>query len=127
MPVAFVKNGVTFRALGGYMRKFMQFPPRNLRFRSLLILAGALMLLAAFAPRANADLIAYYNFEGTDTPGFPVNLDSHPPAFFSSGNTLIVTFNPNSLSEFNPGLPENRWPTDPDKELGLKVRINVLS
>jgi len=99
------------------MRKFMQFPPRNLRFRSLLILAGALMLLAAFAPRANADLIAYYNFEGTDTPGFPVNLDSHPPAFFSSGNTLIVSFNTNSLLQVNPGLPQNLAPGDPAPNL----------
>ena len=32
------------------MRKFMRFPPRNLPFRLLLILAGALLLLAAFAP-----------------------------------------------------------------------------
>ena len=52
-----------------------------------------MLLLAAFAPCANADLIAYYNFEGPDTPTFPVNLDSHPPAFFSSGNTMTLTFN----------------------------------
>ena len=45
-----VTNGVILRALGGYMRKFMRFPPRSLRFRLLLILAGALMLLAALAP-----------------------------------------------------------------------------
>jgi hypothetical protein len=99
------------------MRKFKRFPPRGLRFRSTLILTGALMFLAAFAPRAKADLIAYYNFEGPDTPGFPVNLDSHAPAFFSSGNTLTLTFNTNSLLEVNPGLPQNRWPTDPDPNL----------
>jgi len=99
------------------MRKFKRFPPRSLRFRLLLILTGALIPLAAFAPRANADLIAYYNFEGTPTPGFPVNLDSHAPAFFSSDNTLTLTFNTNSLSAVTPGLPENRWPTDPDPNL----------
>ena len=99
------------------MRKFKRFPPRSLRFRSLLILSGALMLLAAFAPRANADLIAYYNFEGTPTPGFPVNLDSHAPAFFSSGNTLTLSFNAGALEAVTPGLPENRWPTDPDPNL----------
>ena len=99
------------------MRKFKRFPPRTLRFRSLLILASALLLLAAFAQRANADLIAYYNFEGPDTPGFPVNLDSHAPAFFSSDNTMTLSFNTNALSEVNPGLPENRWPTDPDPNL----------
>ena len=99
------------------MRKFKRFPPRALRFRSLLLLTGALMLLAAFAPRANADLIAYYNFEGTPTPGFPVNLDSHAPAFFSSGNTLTLSFNAGALEAVTPGLPENRWPTDPDPNL----------
>jgi hypothetical protein len=94
------------------MRKFET--PR--RFRLLLIL-GALMLLSVFASSAKADLIAYYNFEGTDTPGFPVNLDSHPPAFFSSDNTLIVSFNPNSLVQVSPGLPQNIWPTDPAPNL----------
>ena len=117
MPAGIVTRGLNLRVFGGYMRKFKRFPPRSLRFRSLLILTGALMLLAAFAPCAKADLIAYYNFEGPDTPGFPVNLDSQPPAFFSSDNTLILTFNTNALSEVNPGLPENRWPTDPAPNL----------
>jgi|SRR5882724_25588 len=99
------------------MRKSKKCRSRNLTFRLLLVVAGALLLLAAFSPRANADLIAYYNFEGPDTPGFPVNLDSHAPAFFSSGNTLTVTFNSGELEEVNPGLPENRWPTDPDPNL----------
>ena len=50
------------------------------------------MLLAAFAPRADADLIAYYNFEGPDTPPWPVNTESKPPAvFFTSDNELIIT------------------------------------
>jgi hypothetical protein len=117
MPPGIVTRGVILRALGGYMRKFNQFPPRSLRFRSLLILTGALMLLAVLTPRVSADLIAYYNFEGPDTPGFPVNIESHAPAFFSSGNELTVTYNPNALEEVNPGLPENRWPTDPDPNL----------
>ena len=45
------------------MRKFKTCRPRTLPFRLLLIVAGALLLMAAFAPRANADVIAYYNFE----------------------------------------------------------------
>ena len=98
------------------MRKFKICRPRNLTFRLLLVVAGALLLLAAFSPRANADLIAYYNFEGPDTPGFPVNLDSHAPAFFSSGNTLTLTYTAGELEEAD-GLPENRWPTDPDPNL----------
>jgi len=74
------------------MRKFKRFPLRGLRFRSLLILTGALLLVAAFASSANADLIAYYNFEGAATSPYPVNLDSHPPAvFFSSDNTLSLS------------------------------------
>jgi hypothetical protein len=100
------------------MRKFKTRRLRALPFRSLLILAGALMLLAAFAPKANATLIAYYNFEGTDTPGFPVNLDSHPPAVaFPSGNTMILSFNTNSLVQVNPGLPQNLAPGDPAPNL----------
>ena len=99
------------------MRKFYRFRTGGLRFRSLLILAGAVTLLAAVTPRVNADLIAYYNFEGPDTPGFPVNLDSHPPAFFSSGNTLLVSFNTNSLVQVNPGLPQNLVPGDPAPNL----------
>jgi hypothetical protein len=98
------------------MRKFKICRPRNLTFRLLLVVAGALLLLAALAPRANADLIAYYNMEGPDTPGFPVNLDSHAPAFFSSGNTLTLSFNAGALVQAD-GLPENRWPTDPDPNL----------
>lgn len=124
MPAGIVTRGVILRALGGYMRKFTGFPPRGLQFRSLLILAGALMLLlAAFAPRANADLIAYYNFEGAPTAPYPVNLDSHPPAFFSSGNTLILTngaggaFPPGNTLLETPGLPLNVAAGDPAPNL----------
>jgi len=78
---------------------------------------GALMLLAALAPRANASLIAYYNFEGTPTAPYPVNTESHPPAFFSSGNNLIISFNTNSLVAVNPGLPQNLYPGDPAPNL----------
>jgi hypothetical protein len=100
------------------MRKFKRFPPRTLRFRSLLILAGALMLLAAFAPRANADLIAYYNFEGPDTAPYPVNLESHPPAVaFPSDNTLVTSYPAILTSQVNPGLPQNLFPGDPAPNL----------
>ena len=65
------------------MRKFKTRRVRGLPFRLFLILSGAL-LLAALAPRANANCpscIRYYNFEGTPTAPYPVNLDSHIPAF----------------------------------------------
>src|SRR5215216_420520 len=83
MPAGIATNGVILRVLGETMRKIRTSQPRSMPFRLLLILAGALLLLAAFAPRANADCpacIRYYNFEGTPTPPYPVNLDSHLPA-----------------------------------------------
>ena len=71
------------------MRKFKTRRP----FRLLFVLAGALMLLAAFTPRANADLIAYFNFEGPPTPPYPVNLQSKvPPGFFLT--TMTTNYNP---------------------------------
>jgi hypothetical protein len=106
--------------------------------RSLLILGGAFALLAAFAPRANADCpacIRYYNFEGQPTTGYPVNLDSHFPALeigptfrmflqtgtdptmaatgpYPSGNTLVA-----------PGIPLNQAIGDPGPNL-VSLGIN---
>jgi hypothetical protein len=111
------KNGVILRDLGGTMRKFRTHRPRSLPFRLLLIVAGAALLMAAFGSSANAQLIAYYNFEGPASPGAPVNLDSHPPAFFSSDNTLTFTFGGNSLVDVMPGLPQNLFPGDPAPNL----------
>ena len=89
--------------------------PRSLPSRLVLIVAGALMLIAAFAPRANAQLIAYFNFEGPPTPPFPVNLGSQVPP--GAVNTTIVTnYNPNNMSA-EPGLPLNVAPGDPDPNL----------
>jgi len=91
----------------------------------ILIVAGALMLIAAFAPRANAQLIAYFNFEGPPTPPFPVNLGSQVPP--GAVNTTIVTnYNPNNMSA-EPGLPLNIAPGDPDPNLvamGLRRTMN---
>src|SRR6059058_4221746 len=99
MPMGIVTNGVILRALGENMRKSKTHRP--LRF--LFILAGALLLLAAFAPRANADCpscIRYYNFEGAPTAPYPVNLDSHIPAF-EVGPTFRAFLNTGT----NPMLP----------------------
>ena len=67
---------------------------RKFTLRSVLILGAAFTLLAAFTPRANADCpacIRYYDFEGTPTPPFPVNLDSHTPALeIGAGTTLFL-------------------------------------
>ena len=63
------------------MRKFKRRQPRGLPFRLLVILAGALLLLAAFAPCANAQgLLRFYDFEGPAEPPYPVSLGSHAPA-----------------------------------------------
>jgi hypothetical protein len=49
-------------------------------FRSLLVaVAGALLLTGAFAPRANAEVIVYFNFEDGALPahpGLPGNVDT---------------------------------------------------
>src|SRR5262245_3901712 len=115
MPVGIVRTGVILRALGGYMRKFMRFPPRTLRFRLLLILAGALMLLAAFAPRANATLIRFYDFEGTDTPPYPVGLQSNVPAAETGPATAMFLDN---------GTPGVNYPVgNTSQEAGLNLNV----
>jgi hypothetical protein len=95
------------------MPKFKRFRPHGLAFRLLLFLAGALMLLAAFAPRANADLIAYFNFEGTATPPYPVNLDSEVPPGFAT-TTLF-------LDNGTPGMPFSVGATSAEAGLPLNV------
>ncbi len=71
------------------MRKLKTRHLRSFPSRLVLIVAGALFLIAAFAPRANAQLIAYFNFEGPPTPPYPVNMMSDvPPGFIST--TLIT-------------------------------------
>ena len=108
------------------MRKFMRFPPRTLPLRSLLILAGAFALLAAFSPRANAGLLLYYNMEGVEvTPPYPVNLDSHLPALFSGplGTTLFLDNGTPGMAyaavrtSAEIGLPGNIAPGDPATNL----------
>jgi hypothetical protein len=87
---------------------------RKFKLRPLLILGAAFTLFAAFAPRANAQfLIRFYDFEGTPTPGFPVNLESNPPAvetgiattlFLDNGTAGVAYAQPTSAQ---PGLPLN--------------------
>ena len=103
------------------MRKSKRFPPRGLQFRLLLILTGALLLLAAFAPRANADLIAYFNFEGPPTPPYAVNLGSQVPPGFATTTLILTDGNgnpyPSNLVTAQAGLPLNVAPGDPDPNL----------
>jgi len=92
------------------MRKFKGRERHTLPFGLLVIVAGALMLMAAFAPRANADVIAYWNFEDGAGENLPVNLVSDAPGL---PGYVIVPFgvNPytfpdmrNSAPGFNVGL-----------------------
>jgi len=72
------------------MRKFKTCSSRSLPFRLFVIVAGSLLLLAAFAPCANADLLRFYDFEGTPTAPYPVNLDSHQPAAEQGAGTTFI-------------------------------------
>ena len=96
------------------MPRFNRFPPRGLRFRLLLILTGASLLLAAFVPRANADLIAYFNFEGPPTQPYPVDLTSNSPGVF---DTTLTTTYPAGDTTSTSGIPLNVAPGDPDQNL----------
>jgi hypothetical protein len=87
------------------MRKFKTCSRRSLPFRSLVILAGAFLLLAAFAPCANADCpacIRFYDFEGVTTA--IVNQGSHMPAI-EQGDTppFAVLFQNDNGSTYNFG------------------------
>jgi hypothetical protein len=115
MPPRIVTNGVILQGLGENMRTFKMHRPRSLLFRSLLVLAGALLLMTALAPRANAALIAYFNFEPPPTPPYPVNLTSQvPPGFLLT--TMTTNYNPANTSA-QPGVPLNVAPGDPDPNL----------
>ena len=97
------------------MRTFKICRPRALPFRLLLIAAGALLLMAALAPRANAQsLIAYYNFED-GVRGGPPDYTAEPIAFVQAsmvpGGARPYAF---PAAREAPGLTQNVWPTDPD-------------
>ena len=77
------------------MRKFKTRPSLTFAFRLFLVVTGTLLLMAAFAPCANAQgIIRYYDFEGTAPPPPPppgqdygVNLESHTPAIETGAGT----------------------------------------
>ena len=98
------------------MRKFKRFPVHSLRFRSLLILTGALMLLAAFAPDAKAALIAYFNFEDAangSQPDFTSEADQGLGIATTITTNYIVADQRTVASTFT----DNRFPTDTDTTL----------
>ena len=109
------------------MRKLKRCRPRSLPFRLLLIVAGTALLMAAFAPRANATLIAYFNFEGPAGPPFPVNLGSAGSARSCLYDIQSpITIPPNMSATV--GLPLNVAAGDPDPNLvGMGLRRSSLN
>ena len=101
------------------MRKFKTCSRRSLPFRLLVILAGALLLLAAFAPRANADCpacIRFYDFEGPAAHLTPLAWAPNPPALEQgAGRSLRLPklttercpYSLLSIPQPKPGLPLN--------------------
>ena len=102
------------------MRKFKGFPPRRIRFRSLLVLTGALILLAAIAPTAKADLIAYFNFQDSvnrGPPDFTSDVVGAPD--FNPGGGVVLTTITTDYTDLqakanSPGTTLNRSPGDID-------------
>lgn len=102
------------------MRKFKQFLPRGLRFRLPLVLAGALLLVAALAPTAKADLIVYFNFQDSfnfGPPDFTSDVIGAPD--FNPGGGVVLTtittdYTSGELFANHPGTSLNRSAGDID-------------
>ena len=75
------------------MRKSKKFwPVRSRTFRSLLVVAGALLLMAALAPKANATVLVYFNFEDATLAGpFDPASDVVGAPDFNPGGGLVLT------------------------------------
>jgi len=101
------------------MRKFKTFRPRALTFRALLAVAGALMLMAAFVPQANATVLVRHRKQDAVTGG-PPDLVSDvvgPPDFNPGGGLQLTTITiggPSGDFASGPGLLDNRTVGDID-------------
>jgi hypothetical protein len=61
------------------------------RFRSLFVVTGVLLLTAALAPKAHADVLVYFNFEdSTLGAAFDPNSDNVPPGGDNSGGGILA-------------------------------------
>ena len=90
---------------------------RSRTFRLLLVVTGALMLMAAFAPSAKGQqLIAYFNFEDS-TVGGPPDFTSESDQGLGVAATIITNINSDAMISTAPGLDPNRWPTDSDPNI----------
>jgi PEP-CTERM motif len=114
------------------VRTFNRFSTRDLRFRFVLILTGAVILVGALAPIAKADLIVYFNFEDSVAQGPPdFTSDVIGAPDFNPGGGVVLTMittdytNGEMLSN-NPGTALNRSagdidvpPVTPDLDVAL--------
>jgi hypothetical protein len=126
MPTRIVTRGVILRALEGIMRKSKKFwPVRSRTFRSLLVVAGVLLLTAALAPKANATVLVYFNFEDAvlgGAPDFTSDVVGFPD--FNPGGGLVLTTITTTATVFaaTDGFLENRTAGDIDTaDPGLAV------
>ena len=104
---------------------------RSRAFRSLLVVAGALLLMAALVPRANAaTVVIYFNFEDGVLGGGPdLVADVIPPGGDNPGGgfeaSTAVIGGPNGIAATNaPGMILNRTALDIDigpPQLGMNM------
>ncbi len=104
------------------MRIFKTCRRHGLPFRSLLVLAGTLLLMSAFAPGAKAQLIAYYNFEDSTSGGPPDFTSEGNIAFFGVGSPngdrpITTTYSPANMQTISSTGTQNKFPGDPDPSL----------
>jgi hypothetical protein len=100
------------------MRKSKKFwPVRSRIFRSLLVVAGVFLLTAALAPKANATLLIYFNFEDATLGGpFDPESDDVPPLGDNPGGGIqhsSITTNMTVTAAVN-GFLQNRTTGDID-------------
>jgi hypothetical protein len=115
------------------MPKSKQFRSHASAFRLLLFAGGALMVMAAFAPRANAqnEVLVYFNFEDATIPGPPDFESDETPAAGGDNpgggiqhSTITTNF---QFDGAIAGLTENRTAGDIDtvNDVGLGLRTTV--
>jgi hypothetical protein len=112
------------------MRKSKKrWPVRSRAFRSLLVVAGVFLLTAALAPKANATVLVYFNFEDAVLGGPPdFTSDVVGPPDFNPGGGLVLTTITTNATNFAAvaGFLLNRTPgdidtADPGLALGLRT------
>jgi hypothetical protein len=92
---------------------------KSRKFSLFIAVAGALLLTAAFAPRADASLIVYYNFEdatGGPGPSFPANdftAEGLPEIQTNQQPTLQTNFT-NAFNAIGGGTPATGDPDLPN-------------